>query len=182
MTLVTDKGDSIRSAGSFPPVKVAPGVQLMNGLVQSTITVSPDRRHTAIACQTVDYIDIYDRNLELSKRLRGPIGAEPEFLMQEVQNGMFVLTQEPRFDVFGPCVSGDDGFLVVYKGDEVKTRENPEKEAHTILSFDWNGKPLKCYSFDHPVWCFDVDAEGKKMYVATRDPESLEPEILIYNL
>jgi hypothetical protein len=184
MEIVSDRGDSIRAVGSFPEVKVAPGVKINNGLVQSIVTIAPDGRHTAVACMSVDYIDIYDENMELAKRLRGPMDVQPEFMMKELpgSGGMFALTQEPRFFVFVTCASTDKGFFVAYNGIEIKTPEDLQKEATRILSFDWNGKPLRCYTFDHPVWCFDVDAAAEKLYVATQNNESLEPEILIYNL
>jgi hypothetical protein len=181
MEILNKKGESVETVGSFPDVRMSGNRALNNAWLQSEITISSDNRHTAVVCKSVDYIDIYDSNMELKKRLRGPMGADPEFMERQLPNGI-QFVQSPMFFVYETIVSNDKTFFVGYNGVEVKSETDFETEAHRILSFDWNGQPLKCYTFDHPVWCFDIDADSRKIYVATRNGETLEPEILIYNL
>lgn len=181
MEMVTHDGKILRAVGSFPEIPTSGGFEINNAFVQSTITISPDRKHTALVCLSVDYIDIYDRDMKLAKRLRGPLGVECEFVAKEVPGGTRFF-QEPTFNIYESSTSDDNAFYVGYKGVEIKTPADFEIDTYRILSFDWSGKPLTCYTLDTPVLCFDVDAENRKMYVVTKNPETLEPEILIYNL
>lgn len=184
MEIISDKGESIKEVGSFPDVKMSGDYKPNNFWLQSVLSISPDKNHTAVCYSSIDYIDIYDRKMGLKKRLRGPIGSEPEFFEQKIAAGTRFI-QDPSLIVYKYSASNDMGFWVSYVGFERKPGVRPEAgetDAYKIFSFDWSGKPLKCYTFEHPVWCFDVDATGKKMYVSTRHPETLEPEILIYDL
>jgi hypothetical protein len=184
MEIVTDAGESVKDVGSFPDVRIAGDKAPNNFWLQSQISISPNRQHAAVCYLSVDYIDIYDGKMTLGKRLRGPVGADPEFFERELSIGTQFI-QRPSYHFFNNIISNDTCFYVSYVGFEIKPGERPvpsDVEARRIFSFDWAGTPLSCYTFDHPVLCFAVDTEGEKMYVVTRNAETLESEIVIHNL
>ena len=75
--------------GSFPSLEQMTEFEPNNGLFQSEITVSPDEAHTAAVCQSLEYIDIYDADMQLQKRLQGPQGIEPAIKTVKTEMGVF---------------------------------------------------------------------------------------------
>jgi hypothetical protein len=178
METVDREGYILREVGSFPEVPNNPGLVPTNAFFQSSVGISPDNRHVVVACKSIDYIDIYDGDVELVKRLHGPAGVRPVF--EEVKLGGAVhFAQTPMFHAWRYISAQKDRFFVSYVGVEDTPGENKQSFADRIYSFDWRGNPLDCYRFDTPLVGYDVDWKGKKLYCVAHNPE---PEILIFDL
>lgn len=65
-------GSMIDTVGSFPTLKDSPDIELNNAWMQGDMTMSPDKRHVAVACYNYEYIDVYDKDLNLAFWLTGP--------------------------------------------------------------------------------------------------------------
>lgn len=178
MEIVDDRGEVLKEVGSFPEVTDYPGFVPNNAFFQSVIGISPNNAHVAVVYKSIDYIDIYNGDMELQKRLRGPVGIQPIFEYVNGPGGTH-FAQTPMFYAYQVISSDDDRFFVSYTGVEAQRGENDQALAKQILSFDWQGNPQECYRFDIPLLGFDVDRKNKKLYCITHTPA---PEILIFDL
>lgn len=172
------EGMTCDTLGSFPSLEQMTEFEPNNGLFQSEITVSPDEAHTAAVCQSLEYIDIYDADMQLQKRLQGPQGIEPAIKTVKTEMGVF-FGQDPLCLVYSNAVSDDRQFMVGYIGVCVEDESDLEEKIGTVLSFDWKGRPLKAYEFESDIVSFDMDWENNVMYCLANRPE---PEIVIYHL
>ncbi len=57
--------------------------------------------------------------------------------------------------------STEDKIFALYSGQVI---QNGEYHYNTILTFDWNGKPLRIYKLDIPLVSFDIDAKNNRIY------------------
>lgn len=178
MEIVDEHGVLLREVGSFPQIPNNSGLVPNNAFFQSSVGISPNNKHVVVACKSIDYIDIYDGNVALQKRLHGPAGVSPVF--EEVKVGESVhFAQTPMFHAWRYISTHNDRFFVSYVGVEDRPGDNKQSFANRIFSFDWTGNPQECYCFDTPLVGYDVDWEDKKLYCITQTPE---PEILIFDL
>ena len=179
METVDWEGYILREVGSFPEIPNNPGLVPTNAFFQSSVGISPDNEHVVVACKSIDYIDIYDGDVELVKRLHGPAGVRVVFENINLPGGVTHFGQKPMFHAWRSISAHNDMFFVSYVGVEDVPGENKQSFADRIYSFDWKGNPKECYRFDTPVIGYDVDREGKKLYCITQTPES---ELLIFDL
>lgn len=176
--LLDGEGAVRDTIGSFPAVD-QPGITPDNAVCQSDITVSPDNRHVAAACQSLEYIDIYDGEMNLQKRLQGPQGFEPSLRSRETEMGVRIHYQDPLCLVYSDIVSDNRQFMVGYIGVRVKSESDLGETIGTVLSFDWKGNPLKAYTFESDILSFDMDWKNNVMYCLANRPE---PQIILYDL
>lgn len=69
--------------------------------------------------------------------------------------------------------------MIGYIGIRVESEEDFARQTNTVLSFGWDGKPLKAYEFESDIVSFDMDWKNNRMYCLANRPE---PEILVYDL
>lgn len=175
LDLMTLSGETCDSVKVFPVLKDSPDTPADNALFQSEIAVSPDSRHTAVACLSFEYIDIYDGKLKLTHRLSGPEAVAQKAELISVPIGK-IYRQKPNYKIHNCLVCNDKGFMVGYIGLELTDPSQLAAQARTILSFDWNGKPGKAYHFESELTCFDIDRENNILYglVAADEPYILK--------
>ncbi len=178
MILLDEKGTVSDTVGSFPDFPDMMGRKPNNALLQSDLYLSPDRRHLAVVCRSIDCIDIYDGDAKLKRRLRGPLGAEVSF-REASNNGLTRYFQEPDYLMFDHVAANDRKMLVGFVGVRIEKREDFDRYIQSIYAFDWNGKPLTKYALDKEILSFDVDWEHGKLYCLLNDPE---PEIVTFTL
>lgn len=166
------------TVGSFPASGQAADITPNNAIFQSDISVSPDGRHTAVACRSLEYIDIYDSDMNLRRRLQGPMGIDPAIKTVNTPIGTRFV-QDPMWFVFNDVVSDDKGFMVGYIGVSPKTEADFDAGTNTILTFDWKGRPQTAYEFESDIVSFDLDRKNGKMYCLANRPE---PVIIVYDL
>ena len=166
------------TVGSFPSTGRIAEVEPNNAIFQSDITVAPNGEHTAAVCQSLEYIDIYDAEMGLTSRLHGPQGVEPA--IKAVSTGLgTAFHQDPLWLIFNNPVSDNDRLMIGYIGIRVESEEDFARQTNTVLSFGWDGKPLKAYEFESDIVSFDMDWKNNRMYCLANRPE---PEILVYDL
>ena len=163
-TLLTD------TLGAFPPVKMAEADALSNMDVQTTMATSPDGSKLVSAYFELPWIEIYDSNLRNRVVVKAPVDAE--FEITEKQIGEFTLeTLTPRYMFYQSVTTFDGGFAVEYQGAEIKGPDDFDRPWTTVLTFDYDGNPLKMYRFDQGVVSISMDRSGKAIYAVMDNPE-----------
>lgn len=167
------------TVGVFPASgHIAETAKPNNAIYQSDISVSPDGRHTAVVCRSLEYIDIYDADMNLTARMQGPQGIDPGIKVIGSDAGARFV-QDPMWFVFNDVVSDNDGFAVGYIGISPKTDADFDAGINTILTFDWKGRPQKAYKLESDAVSFDIDRRNGRMYCLVNTPE---PVIMVYDL
>ena len=179
MILMDRSGVVQDTVGSFPELERVPAEwKPNNSIFQSDLSIAPNGRHTVLMCRSIDCIDIYDKEMELQRRLRGPLGVE--FGVRVFEAGSFVQhIQDPMYFMFDGTVCDDDRFLVGYVGVRPQTEADFGRKIGSVLSFDWSGRPQKCYDLEQEILSFDVDWSTGRMYCLTNEAE---PRIVWYDL
>lgn len=166
------------TVGSFPSTGKIAEVEPNNAIFQSDVTVAPNGKHIAAVCQSLEYIDIYDAEMGLKNRLHGPQGIDPAIKTVNTELGA-TFYQDPLWMIFSNAVSDNDHLMIGYIGVCVESEEDFERQINTVLSFGWDGRPLKAYEFESDIVSFDMDWKNNRMYCLANRPE---PEIIVYDL
>lgn len=116
-----------------------------------------------IAYKMSDLIEKYDRNLNLIRRIHGPLGFAPS--ISERSDGKSIRIRpkdDNRSGYFCPRIIGDE-LWVLYSG--VLWNETVNMGLmDTIMVFDLDLNPLRIYKLDIPTYTFDVDIENSILY------------------
>lgn len=176
--LLDSQGTPCDTVGSFPALGQLADATPNNAIFQSEITVSPDGEHIAAVCQSLEFIDIYDADMTLRRRLQGPQGIDPTVKSATTDMGVY-LYLDPMYFIFSGAVSNDRQFMVGYIGVCVQSESDFGEQIGSVLSFDWKGRPQKAYEFESDIVSFDMDWKNNVMYCLANLPE---PEIVIYRL
>ena len=176
--LLDSQGTPCDTLGSFPALGQLAEVTPNNAIFQSEITVSPDGGHIAAVCQSLEFIDIYDADMTLIRRLQGPQGVDPSVKAIKTDMGVRYY-QDPMYFIFSGAVSNDRQFMVGYIGVCVQSESDFGEQIGSVLSFDWKGRPQKAYEFESDIVSFDMDWKNHVMYCIKNRPE---PEIVAYRL
>jgi len=171
-------GEIEKVSNAFPMLKDSPSLTPDNSLLQGDIAVSPDGNHIVVACKSFEYIDIFDEELNLTKRLSGPEGV-PQRAEIVTTSTFRMYRQEPMYMIHNNIVAGNDGFMVGYIGKRIKSPEDLETGVREIFYFNWKGSPMVEYKLDVEVLSFDVDWDNKRLYCLTKGNN---PELLYFNL
>lgn len=176
--LLDSQGAPCDTVGSFPALGQLAETTPSNAIFQSEITVSPDGGHIAAVCQSLEFIDIYDADMTLIRRLQGPQGIDPSVKTIKTPVGVSSYL-DPMYFIFSGAVSNDRQFMVGYIGVCVQNESDFGEQVGSVLSFDWKGRPQKAYDFESDIVSFDMDWKNNVMYCIENRPE---PEIVAYRL
>ena len=117
-----------------------------------------------------DLIEIYDFKGNCIKRIHGP-NQIPLAMDTRSASGGGTAARTIKGKTYAcyssPVYAGNEVF-VLYFGE---LWENYEERNFKIIVFDWNGKPLRMYELDTPLFTFTVDHKNKIIYGLTDSPE-----------
>ena len=108
-----------------------------------------------------DMIDIYDDDLNLLHRIRGPYMLEPEM----VGDGTTYYPSDETPFSFESCSLTSDRIFVLYNG------TLDDEFFDTVLSFDYDGVPKGYYHLDVPVLDICVHEGSRMIYGLADNPE-----------
>ncbi len=168
MNLIDKAGTVIDTVGNFPVLGITGGDMINNSVMQSDLCVSKDGDRIVSAYKTIDYIDIYDDEFNIVRRLRGPDYFEINIERQSVGNG-YRTVQDPVCFTYNNIAETEDGFAVGYSGAVVKNDEILSDGFDTIYTFTWDGEPEKVYKLDFRITAFDIDRESGIAYCITSE-------------
>lgn len=106
------------------------------------IAISPDKRNMLVFYDFVDRIDIFNNDLKLIKRLRGPGSRLPEFKIIDDESN-YVWHKGPIVNAYWRLFFNDQHIFALYQGyAETEVPVEPSTEVH---KFGWNGELLHRY-------------------------------------
>ncbi|MBP1617094.1 MAG: hypothetical protein H6Q14_921 [Bacteroidetes bacterium] len=160
-------GKKISSKGKFPLELDGVSYEGMNyGFISEYTTNFRDR--IFMSYRLTDLIEIYDINGKLLKRIFGPDYTMPKVEEVNRENLSFGKESEgARDEYFYPVNAGKEVF-VTYSGE--LSSKNVSFKKH-IFVFDWNGKPIRRYVLDIPIYGTTVDYKNRIIYGFNDEPE-----------
>lgn len=161
-----DSKGKVISFSTIPDVPKEENIQVSDYDVQTKIIWNDARQRLVTAAKPWDIITLYDGDLNLIKRMRGPL-----FIERFIKNNKGV-THVPYPAIHGYSGSiqmGDKGFCVAYGGMNEK-REDNKTFLQYIISFDWDGNPLLVIKSEKPglAYAFNIDS-GNLLLVTEED-------------
>lgn len=166
------------TVGSFPASGQIADLKPNNAIFQSDIGVSPDGSYTVAACRSLEYIDIYDADMNLQHRLQGPQGIDPAVKVINTEIGTRFM-QDPMWFVFNDIAVGDKAFMIGYTGISPTTDADFDAGINTLLVFDRHARPQRAYRLESDIVSFDMDWKNDRLYCLRNSPE---PQIVMYDL
>ncbi len=182
LVYLTKEGKLIKKFGDYPPLLNRNEVKPDNDIFASYISAIPNGSKFAVVCAYTDIIEIYDIENGLEKRIHGPLGINLEAHYVKVGPGRMT-RRVPAYLTYCMVDAGLNEFmtgLVSYKGEKNKGPQLIEAYPKKILCFDWNGKPLRIFNLEFPIFTFDMDWKNKILYTVKCADES--PEIVSFSL
>ena len=168
--------------GNFPPFLNSNEIKGNNEIFFSFISSDSRGDKIVLACRNTDIIEIYDSEKGLEKRLQGPLNIKLTILTQNIGSG-YMLKPEPHYYTYRWISAGKDEFWLAYNGYKFEKGMQPaqnDQYAKTIYCFDWEGRALRKLDLKDPFISFDVDWDGKILFVLTWKTEN--PEIKNYSI
>ena len=126
------------------------------------VLVSRDRDRIFIAERHRDVIDIYDKELQHIKTLKGPDFFDPQVFLRFSNHISF--KPGTKDGGYYPCYSTKDFVYLIYRGP--KDLHNPEIEYPPVevFKFDWEGNPIDRYVLDRFIYTISVSSDEKEIY------------------
>lgn len=167
-----DKGNTIRSFGSFPKTEMPDSVKPNNYIFQSDIAYSSSNRKAVVSNMSWNQIGIYseigEKNIEMSADINDNIHIET------IANGSVSMSMpKPLWLMYSQVRAYESSFMVGYIGVEVRSDSDMDRNIKYILEFDWNGKPLRKYSFEREIISFDLDEKNGILYTIEDNPDPI---------
>jgi len=182
LTILDGNGKIIKKMGDYPPFLNSNLTKGDNNIFQSFISGSEAEGKIVVACKTTDFIEIYDRNNGMEKRIQGPLGIQYTIITQNVGKS-YIRHPEPTTFTYQNIISSDKEFWVGYIGYKPIKGIKPnisDLYPKIIFAFDWKGNLLRKINFNDPIISFDVDWTSMTLYTIEWEKEN--PEIMTYRL
>ena len=93
---------------------------------------------------------------------------EPLFVI--VQQTVAATTDSPQG--FGDIFAGEKYLYCLYEKKKVEDLLKGEKNSAYIFLYGWDGKPVKSYSLEKPLFAIGVDEKSGILYGIGYDPEA----------
>lgn len=166
-SMLTTMGDyPLIEGGKFP----LEGLAQLEGFA-SSLAWNTSKRKIAIVYKQTDLIEIYDETGRLKNRVQGPDIFFPSKSIKNIGNTQKVTANigEERDAYFSPVTTTNELF-VLYSGLVYHPGDKNYLLDHLFV-FDWNGKPLRQYKLDIPIFRFVIDESSHTVYGLTDSPE-----------
>ena len=171
------KGDSIMSCLHYQKPDIYSNIpdHVYANAFQGVYTVHPDNKKIAFSTNMSGSIQFFDFTPEALSLRRDLFFYDPSF---KINNGICIMNRDAKMGF--PIIDSDKDYVyTLYAGDKTLWETVSSLGAKHILVFDWNGKPIKRYELEKPVYSFCLNSTGDKIYGIAFDPESI---IVKYNL
>jgi hypothetical protein len=136
------------------------------------IALNPVDKSVFVAYMNTDLIEIYDKNGTLKTRKHGPEHFFP-VRKQTSSEGIVrvrMVIGETRDAYFWP-VAFEDEIWVIYSGKTYDPSANNSFLCNNTIVFDWDGRPVRQYITDIPIFSIAIDRVNSAIYGITLNPE-----------
>lgn len=160
-------GKPVNSIGIFPSEGQDMTYEEINfGFTSEYSTNFKDR--IFLSYRLTDLIEIYNLDGSLIRRLHGPDYFIPSVKEYKNESASFARgEEEAREAYFYPANAGNEVF-VTYSGELFADNVFHKK---LIYVFDWDGKPLRRFLLDTPIYGTTVDSKNRIIYGFRDNPE-----------
>lgn len=120
------------------------------------------------------FIEFYDANLKLIKKVLGPVilpEAKLSVSTDENNNREVCYKGMIQPEAYRGFTSSNDRLCFIYSGQEVPLN-NPKDFSSYVLCFDWEGNFLNCYSIPVRIYSLSVSAYPDTFYATIMDNEN----------
>ncbi len=161
----------IKTVGEFPSIpNEVTAIEAIETFL-GDLAVNPQNGKICLSYRRTDLIEFYDSTGRLEKRLYGPDHFLPFLKQRTIGEGIGYrsIPGETRDAYFFP-VQIRDQVALLYSG-QTFDLDKRMYYLNQIFFFDWDGKPLKKYILDIPIFHFTIDEQSNRLYGITDDPE-----------
>ena len=127
-----------QSFSTIPEIPKDDNIEVYEYDIQSKVIWNNKKERLITAALGWDIVSIYDKNLELIKRFRGPV-----FIDRKLRDnkGVTHVAVPDVSGLIGGIQLSDSGFTVGYGG-ELNKQDQDTYYIDYIMNFDWEGNPL----------------------------------------
>lgn len=169
-SLFDSKGKLIEHIGDYPEYNDE--LSMYEKIESFICDMTLSQSNIILTYKRTDLIEIYDTVGNLIKRVQGPDHFFPA--IKEKRNGEEIRFStkkgESRDAYFYPNIYNNE-IWTLYSGKYFDSNGAPIYLNNTILVFDSLGTILKQYKLDIPIFTYTINAERKKLYGITDNPE-----------
>lgn len=160
-------GDSIDAKGKYPPNNInLTDQETSYGYTGNYTTNFKDR--IFLTHFFTDLIEIYDTDGTLIRRIQGPDNFLPHVKEYKTEDISFGYSKKDARVAYSPPANAGEEVFVAYNGGLYSEDTGHKKD---IFVFDWDGKPIRKYELDKPVYGIIVDSKNKHIYGFSDIPE-----------
>jgi hypothetical protein len=136
------------------------------------MVLNPVDKSVFVAYMNTDLIEIYDKDGTLKTRRHGPEQFFP--VRKQTSSDEIVRVRsvigETRDAYFWP-VAFENEIWVIYSGKVYDPSASNSFLCNNIIVFDWNGRPVRQYITDIPIFSIAIDRVNSAIYGITLNPE-----------
>lgn len=179
ITHMDGEGNAIHSFGSFPSAEMPDSVKPNNYIFQADLAYSGSKRKAVVANMSWNQIGIYSE-LEGKDDIEMRANIDDNIHIETMANGSVSMSMpKPFWLMYSQARAFESSFMVGYIGVEVKSDSDMDRNIKYILEFDWDGKPLRKYSFEREIISFDFDEKNGILFTIENNPD---PVIMKYEV
>ncbi|MBQ3632262.1 MAG: hypothetical protein II949_13675 [Prevotella sp.] len=143
---------------------------------------NPHNDDVWVAYNHDNLIEIYDKSLELKRRMKGPEKARKQYVTTPVKNKKFVsFGKDMHVGCYYAAIATNSHVYFLYRN--INDAPFPIKpQPVEILKIDWNGRLVCNYKLDRYAYCISVDSKEENLYGACVDSESGATELVKFKL
>lgn len=153
----------------------------INVASEGEILVNSKLQKMIFACGGQSFIEIYDRKLNVIKRINGPIGLDVKYYISDDKE--VVYKKKIPYTYLASC-KNDKYFYLYFMGDYwyIDTKSMDNHKGY-IIKFDWNGNYVKSYQVDRYVYALSCNKKyqgGDELYVTVNDDNGIPMLLKLY--
>lgn len=134
----------------------------------SGLSVSKNKDKILLNYYYTDYLDVFDIDGNLEKRIKGPGNFEAEFEGRSIGEGRSVFPGKKAHRAYSSNAKMNDSTLVLYNGNSVK---NSDYHADKLFLLDEEFLPKTIYTLNQPIFTFDIDWSKGFLYGLSHQDE-----------
>lgn len=152
-----------------------------NVAVNGRIIVNEAKNRIIYANMYKSSIEIYDMELNLLRKIEGPIELKPQYAIEGNENGMYNVSFREHIPyAYLDYYADESHFYLSYVGNVLGKGQNIKNLPNWIFKFDWNGNFIKSYPTNCYVLSFTRSKTEKTFYITTLSAEDTPILIRLY--
>ena len=148
--------------GKFAKIPKRTPLESFKDAYSCYIYAKPDGGNVVLAYRYTDVIEIFDVKGEINKTIKGPIGFDAEFDVEEAPGYYYMGKNEKTRKAFVNGTVSNKFIYMLYSG--YLRNEKNWSYGQSIYVYDWDGNPVKKIILDRPVYSIGISEDDRKLY------------------